>query len=172
MRPRAHVVQGLVSSALLYPIIGKNVIPFGLAVILIDMDHVIEYIIDTRDFSLKGVSTFYDILLKNKDKNYLGLSLFHTIEFYFLIFLFAKWFAILYYVLAGLIFHHIFDLISLIRHKILFVRAFSVIEYFIRRKRHIVSVKEMLRLKNVNTEGIPELEKWMLRWGVKNISRK
>jgi hypothetical protein len=167
MRPKAHIVQGIVSSVLLYPLIGENAIPFGLAVILIDLDHFIEYVVDTRDFSLKGISTFYDILLKNKDKNYLGLSLFHTVEFYLLIFLSAKWVTIFYYVLAGLIFHHLFDLIFLARHKIPYAKAFSVIEYFIRRNRHLVSVKEILRLENANTEGIPDLEKWKLKWGVK-----
>lgn len=167
MEPKAHIVQGIVSSALLYPIIGENVIPFGLAVILIDLDHFIEYVVDTRDFSFKGINTFYDILIKNIDKNYLGLSLFHTIEFYLLLLLFAQWFTILYYILSGFIFHHVFDTILLIRDKVTFARAFSVIEYFIRRSKHLVSVKEILQLENVNTEDICDLEKWKLKWGVK-----
>ncbi len=42
-KPMVHVVQSLTASAVLCPAIGGNVIPFGLAVVFIDLDHVIEY---------------------------------------------------------------------------------------------------------------------------------
>ena len=52
---RFHTVQSVATSAILYPFIGENVVPFGLAVILIDTDHVIEYVRDLKTFKLRGI---------------------------------------------------------------------------------------------------------------------
>lgn len=166
MSPKVHVVQGLLSGAVLYPIIGENAIVFGLAAILIDVDHVFEYVVDTRDFSLKGCSAYYIVLLKNVDKGFLGLSVFHTVEMYLILLLFTNWFPVLFYVLMGFLFHHFFDMLSLVRQGIPFARAFSVVEYFVRRKRHLTSIRQILSLENVDVEGIIGLDKLLTRWGI------
>ena len=75
---RVHVVQSLTASAVLYPAIGGNVIPFGLAVVFIDLDHVIEYIVDTKSLNILGFPTYIGVIRQNMDKNYLGLNIFHT----------------------------------------------------------------------------------------------
>ena len=41
---RFHTVQSVATSAILYPFIGENVVPFGLAVIFIDLDHIFDYL--------------------------------------------------------------------------------------------------------------------------------
>jgi len=70
---KVHVAQSLASSAAVYPFIGENIIPFGCAVVLIDLDHVIENAIDTKNINPKSIFVYYDILLKNIDKDYFGI---------------------------------------------------------------------------------------------------
>ena len=164
--PKIHLIQSLASSALLYPVIEGNVIPFGLAIVFIDLDHVIEYVADTKNFSPKGFFVFHKILAKNFDKDYLGLSLFHTLECYLLIFLLAHWFPVCYYILFGFLFHHAVDQIFLIRMKQPFRRAFSIIEYYFRRKNHVTSLNEFLQQGNIDVEGIPDLPRWLVKWGI------
>ena len=88
--PKVHVIQSLTASAVLYPVIGKNVIPFGLAVVLIDLDHIIEYVVDIRSLNILGFFTYSSVVRQNMDKNYLGLNIFHTFEFYFFVFMLAN----------------------------------------------------------------------------------
>ena len=159
-------VQAAVSGAALYPFLGMNAVPFALSVVLIDLDHIIEYLADTRDWTLRGFFVFYEVLLKNLDKGYLGLSLFHTVEFYAMGFLLAQWFPIFYYIVLGCVFHHLFDMIFLYRLGIPFAKSPSIVHYLVNRKRHVVSVREILRHEQVNVEGIRDIELWKLRWGV------
>lgn len=166
MSPKAHIIQGAVSGALLYPFAGENAIFFALSVVLIDIDHAIEYLADTRDFTFKGFFVFYEILLKNLDKNYLGLSIFHTVEFYALGIWLGLSYPVFYYITAGCVFHHLFDIIFLSRFGRPFAKAASITDYLIRRKGHIVSIKDMLRLDNINLEGIRDVDVWKKRWGV------
>lgn len=166
MSPKIHIAQGVISSVLLYPFWGLNVIPFGLAIILIDFDHVIQYVVDTHNFSPKGFFKYYEILLKNLDKNYLGLNIFHTLEFYLLVLIIAYWVSPLYYVLFGLLFHHLFDLIFFIRVKKPFIRAYSIIEYIIRRKKHLTSIRQILRQEDSNINGTSDMDIWLNKWGV------
>lgn len=166
MSPQVHALQAAASGAVLYPFIGVNALPFALAVVLIDLDHLLEYICDTRDFSLRGFFVFYEILLKNLDKSYLGLSLFHTVEVYILGLALATVWPVFYYIVAGCLFHSIFDIIFLYRLGIPFAKAPSITDYLLRRKNHIVSIRGILRHEQVNTEGIRDIEHWKVLWRV------
>jgi hypothetical protein len=84
MRPAAHIVQGTVSAAALYPFFGGKAVLFGLSVILIDLDHVIEYVWDTGDWSLRGFFVYHEVLFRNLQADFLSLNIFHTVEFYLL----------------------------------------------------------------------------------------
>ncbi len=167
MRPRDHLVQSVVSTVALYPVIGAGAIPFGLAVILIDLDHCITYLMDTEDRTFRGFFVYYDIILKNIDKDYYGLYLFHTAEFYCIGLLLGRWIPLCNYVIAGCLFHHALDTLAAVRLGNPFVKAFSIIEYFVRRKQHRTSIKELLGCKGVNTDGIEDLEKLVALWGIK-----
>ena len=164
--PKIHLIQSLASSALLYPVIGENALPFGLAIVFIDLDHVLEYVANTKDFSPEGFFVFHKILVKNLNKDYLALALFHTLECYLLIFLLAHWFPVCYYVLFGFLFHHAVDQIFLIRMKQPFKRAFSIIEYYFRKKNHVTSLNEFLQQGNINVKDIPDLSRWLVKWGI------
>lgn len=166
MDVKVHTVQGFISGALLYPFIQEKAIVFGLSVIFIDLDHVLSYVFDTGSFNPQGFFTYYKILLKNADNSYLALSLFHTIEFYLIVLFLASFFPILYSVLLGFLFHHLFDLFFLLHRNSLFIRANSVIEYALRRKNHVVSLKYFAKIKPLNIEEIPFADKWLTKWGI------
>jgi hypothetical protein len=170
--PAIHIAQGIGSTAVLYPFIGENAYVFGLSVILIDIDHVIQYADDTKNMSPKGFFVYNDFLDHNLfngniDRDYLCINLFHTFECYLLLLFFASSFPVLYYVLFGFLFHHLFDQIYLIKKKIPFIRAFSIPEYFIRKKNKITSMREILEIEKVHTLEFPDLDKWIVKWGMK-----
>lgn len=150
MSPKVHTAQGLIGGICLYPFIGfYNCLAFAASVVLIDIDHIFEYYLDTKRLDLKGFFHYHDILFCNiKNKNFLGLNIFHTIEFYIFIFILAYfYFSIFYWILLGCIFHHIFDQIQLINKKNFFARAFSVIEYLIRKKsgKYLTSIHQLTK---------------------------
>jgi hypothetical protein len=163
---KVHTVQSLAASAVLYPVMGENVIPFGLACIFIDLDHIIDYVHDTKSFSLMGVFPFSKLLEINLDKNVLVLSAFHTIEFFALIFTLGFFYPVFMYVCAGMVFHMAADLIHLGRQHKIFARAYSLVEYIIRKKtpHTITSVYQLIPHKNLNTAGIPDIECWIEIW--------
>jgi hypothetical protein len=163
---KIHTVQSLAASAALYPVIGENVIPFGLACIFIDLDHIIEYVRDTKSLDIRGVFAFSKLIEKNLGKNLLVLSAFHTIEFFFLVFTLGLFYPVFMYVLAGMAFHMAADLVHIARLNQIFARAFSLVEYLIRKKnpQAITSVYQIIRLENLNTAGIAGIEGWIARW--------
>jgi len=163
---KVHTIQSLAASAALYPVIGENAIPFGLACIFIDLDHIIEYVRDTRSFAIQGVFPFSRLVENNLDKNFLVLSAFHTVEFFALVFMLGLLYPVFMYVLAGMAFHMAVDLMYLARLKSIFVRALSLAEYIIRKKnpRAVTSVYQLIGLKTLNTAGIPDIESWIALW--------
>jgi hypothetical protein len=172
--PTVHIAQGIGSTAVLYPFIGENAVVFGLSVILIDIDHIIQYAEDTKNLNPKGFFAYFNfidnnLINGNMGKKYLCINLFHTIESYLLLLFLAGSFPVLYYVLSGFLFHHLFDQVYLTKYKLPFVRAFSILEYFIRKKNRITSIQEMLESKQVNITEPPDLDKWAIKWGVKKM---
>jgi hypothetical protein len=167
---KVHTIQSVATSAALYPVIGDNVIPFGLAVIFIDLDHLIEYVKDTKCIDVRGIFTYYSIIEKNLDKNYLALSSFHTVEFFSLVLFLSTYFPILTYVFAGMLWHMAIDLCYLAKVRKPFIRAYSIIEYIYRSRKgkYITSVTELVKIKNLNTSGIHSYHKWIRRWGIHN----
>ena len=166
---KTHVIQGVLSAAVLYPVLQINAIYFGLAVILTDLDKLPEYIMDTRSLDLRGLLVYHDTLTMNLDKNFLGLNLFHTIEFYLLLMITAWTYPVLWYVLTGCLFHHLADQISLIKIGRPFARAFSIFEYLVRRKnkKNITSIQQLLKYKDLKLPGYPGEEKWLSKWRIK-----
>ncbi len=146
MSPTAHLIQGAAGAAILYPFIGGKAFIFGVSVVAIDLDHFVEYYRDTLSIDLKGFFEYHNILSNNLD-NYLGLNLFHTIECYIILFFAGLILPDLHLILYGFLFHHLFDQIKLTWMKRPFARAFSIIEYFIRRKHYYTSLRELLAKK-------------------------
>ena len=103
--PTVHICQSLGSMAVLYPVLGENAIVFGASVLLIDIDHIFEYVADTKSFHPKGLFVYNDLRDKNLDKNFKVLHLFHTIVCYLLLFWLAHVYPVFYYVIGGFLFH-------------------------------------------------------------------
>ena len=164
-----HTVQSIVAGAVLYPFIGQNVVPFGLAAIFIDLDHVVEYIRQTRSLDVRGVFAFCKLIENNLNKRFLVWNMFHTIEFFGLIACLATFFPVFYYVLAGCIFHMACDIIHLLRNNNLFVRVYSLLEYGYRGSTglYVLSVRNLVEKHEPDINGISEIWFWLQKWGWK-----
>jgi hypothetical protein len=149
MSPTAHLIQGSLSGAVLYPFIGYNAIIVGISTVAIDTDHYIEYYLDTKQFNIAGMFERHEIIVANLD-NFLGLNLFHTIECYLLLFILAQLYPQVSWILCGFLFHHLFDQLLLTQKHKPFARAFSIFEYFIRKRigNYHTSVYEVMEKNN------------------------
>ena len=163
---KVHTLQSVITSAALYPVMGENVLPFGLAVIFIDLDHVVEYVRDTRSFDLRGVFSFSRLIEFNLDRNYLVLSAFHTFEFFALMFMLSFFYPACMYVLAGMAYHMVFDFAHLLRLKNFFCRALFFSEYCYRKKNphNLISIFQLMEQKNLRIAGISDIEAWREKW--------
>ena len=162
-----HTVQSVVAGAALYPFIGENVVPFGLAAIFIDLDHVFEYIRQTRSLDVRGVFACCKLIENNLDKRFLVYNMFHTVEFLGLIVGLAMFFPVFNYVLAGCLFHMICDVIHLLRRDNLFVRAYSLLEYGYRGMtgHYVLSAKKLVEKHKPDISGISRIRSWVQKWG-------
>lgn len=141
MSPVVHAVQGAAGAVALYPFFGYKSVIFGLSAVLIDLDHFIEYYLDTRRLDIGGLFKYHDLLLKNLD-GYLGLNLFHTVECYAAIGAMGVFYPDAWLILGGFLFHHMLDQIQLIRIGRPFARAFSIVEYYIRKRHYFTTLHE------------------------------
>lgn len=104
--------------------------------ILIDVDHQIFYFVRTGRLDIAGMFRYFK---EDVDKHlysipYLGVCIFHTVEFFLTVALLSLYFPLLKYLLAGLVFHISLDIYDLIRLKVPFIRAYSLTEHLIRRR--------------------------------------
>lgn len=161
-----HSVQSIVTSAALYPFMGEQTIPFGLAVILIDLDHVFEYVRNTRSYDIRGLFPCCKLIENNLDRKFLVFNAFHTIEFFAIIALLSALFPILLFVLMGMIYHIFFDFFHLLRMGRPFARAHSVFEYHVRARKaeYILSVSELLDQDSLNTTMVKKFDYWSAKW--------
>lgn len=161
-----HTAQSVITSAALYPILGEHVIPFGVATVLIDLDHVVEYVRDTKCFDIRGLFTYSKLTELNLERNFLVLSAFHTVECFALIAVLAFVYPVLWYLLAGMLYHLAADIVNMIWLGKPFGRAYSLIEYLLRSKKriYITSMHELLRRQDIITDGVQNFDFWKRRW--------
>ncbi len=166
-RLKTHALQGAVASAALYPVIGGHAISFGLATVLIDVDHVFEYVRDTKSCDLRGLFTYCNLIEDNLDKNFLVLSAFHTIEFFSVMVGLSVLFPELVYVVAAMVLHMITDLYHIsIKLRRPFARAFSLAEYIYksRTEQYLTSVKELVRQEQLTVISARNVQHWLQKW--------
>ncbi|MBU3940387.1 MAG: hypothetical protein KKH88_00465 [Nanoarchaeota archaeon] len=104
-----HFVFTLIFCIILFPFIQWWAIIVFFSGFLIDIDHYIYYILKKRDFSLKKA---YECEKKHFGKD--RLHIFHTIEFYILIFSLAIFHPFFFFILIGISFHQIIDIVDVI----------------------------------------------------------
>jgi len=164
---KVHTLQGAAATAALYPVIGEQAISFGLATVFIDLDHIIEYVRHTKSYDLRGLFTYCDIIEKNLDKNYLVLSVFHTIEFFMLMFCLMALFPVLVYAVAGMALHVATDMYHVtVTLRRPFARSYSIIAYLYksRSKKYLISIQELLQQDNLNVNSVHNFQHWLQKW--------
>jgi len=110
---------------------------FAAGSILIDVDHYILYLQRRRRFDIKGMFRYFDELEAIQQTiPYVGICLFHTVDFFVLVGLLSLGHPVFLYLLAGLLFHFVADLIHLYRCRYLFGRAYCIIEHVVRKRRY------------------------------------
>lgn len=166
-RLKTHALQGAAAAAALYPVIGEHAVSFGLATVLIDVDHVFEYVRDTKSFDVRGLFTYCNLIEDNLDKNFLVLSAFHTIEFFIVMVGLSVLCPELIYVVAAMVLHMITDLYHIsITLRRPFARAFSLIEYMYKSRSdlYLTSVKELVRQEKLNITTARNVQHWLQKW--------
>ncbi len=103
--------------------------------ILIDVDHYLFYILRSGRYDVAGMFRYF----RGVDSNlanipYLGVCIFHTVEFFLLVAVAGFFFPLFKPLLYGLLFHMLLDIADLVRLKCPFIRAYSLVEHLIRRK--------------------------------------
>ena len=166
MKLTQHIIYGSIASLCLFPKIGFLSGVFLAASVLIDIDHYIEFLWKSRftNFSFKKMFDYCNVIMGwNTMPGLLGLSIFHTAEVIGSIYLASLWLNsnIVKAIFWGMVFHMILDILLLLKMGALFCRAFSFLEYFIRKKIMIKNglspdaiFEEALFVAGVNTSQI------------------
>jgi hypothetical protein len=114
--------------------VGEMVI-FAVGSILIDVDHYLFYVARTGRYGIRGMFRYFTALQPvQRMIPYVGVCIFHTVDFFLLVSILAYWYPVLLPLLAGMLFHFIMDVIDLNRKGIPFIRAYFLIEHFMRRR--------------------------------------
>ncbi len=132
-----HLAATGVAAAALSPWLkGSELLLFAVGGVLIDVDHYFLYVVRTGRFDVRGMFRYFaDLQYIEHTIPYVGLCLFHTIDFFLLVGILALLYPLLLPLLVGLLFHFLIDLVDLWRKGVLFIRAFFLIEHAIRRRR-------------------------------------
>ncbi len=114
-----------------------QLVGFAVGSILIDVDHYLFYVFRRRRFDVRGMFAYFDDLQELQHHiPYAGICIFHTVEFYLLVYLLSRAYPLLTPVFIGMLYHFVLDLIHLRHHRFLTGRAFFILEHFIRVRRY------------------------------------
>lgn len=143
MKLREHLIIGGAAAVLLYFHWGLwRALLFWGAEVLIDADHYWDYLWRSKfaDWSGWRMFKYYDLIEKRGNgKNFYGLSLLHTTEVFLLVYALARFWSYGFFmaVFWGMAFHLFLDIVDLAYNRKLFIRAYSIIEYWVKRPRLI-----------------------------------
>lgn len=132
MTLKQHTIQASVGSAILAPFLGVDTIVFFFSMILIDVDHYFDFAIVCKRFGIGDMFKYHNWVWQKRASVY-GLSVFHTAEVFFALFILGFWSYYFWIILFGFFVHLMFDFYSLYKDGNVFNRAISIIEYLIRR---------------------------------------
>ena len=172
MKPMTHLALGGLAAGALLPALGpEQSLAFWGASVLIDVDHTWHYVEHTgwRDWSLYRMVAFhYQIHPLVYRPDVLVLNTFHTAEYFLLVCLLAVQLnsSLILAVLWGSLFHALLDDLSLVWLGVPFVRAHSIVEYVIRRRRMLARGVDCRRVLGESARrmalGLPALSPEML----------
>ena len=144
MLPHKHIVLGFFFAVLLlflYPQFSLlSIFTIFASSILVDIDHYLLFVSRKREFSLaKAFNYFLDLrklsgIIKKEKKSKSPVYIFHTLEFFIFLILLSIFIPQLIFVLVGLSFHYITDIIEMTAQGAAHFREYSIILWAIRRK--------------------------------------
>jgi hypothetical protein len=131
-----HLALTGAAAAALSPVLsGAELALFAVGGVLIDVDHYLLYIQRRRSLSVPGMFRYFRELQPVQSTiPYVGLCIFHTVDFFILLGVLAIFHPFSWYLLAGCLFHFCCDLFDLKRKGILTIRPFFLVEHLIRRR--------------------------------------
>ncbi len=136
MLPKWHILTGGIFSLILFYLFNISILHsliFFLASVFIDIDHYFLFVIRKNNFSLKKSYMWNVNLLEKHHKS--TLHIFHTIEFLILIFLLSLLNSLFLFILVGLLFHSVFDLIEITYDQKFGVREHFLIRYLLTKNK-------------------------------------
>ena len=137
MLPKSHILFGAIFSLILYLVFPNlsilNISLIFLSSVLIDFDHYVLGAMRNKTLNLKKIYFWYKSLGK---KHKPIMNIFHSIEFIVLTGILAFYFNFFFFILIGIIFHSILDLIEMIYNHRIRCREFSLIRFLILRKKY------------------------------------
>src|SRR3989338_10228429 len=138
MSVRDHTIIGGILSLGLFPLLGAKSLALWAASVLIDTDHYLEFLYHNglKSYSLKEANSYHRILGSWLSKpEFINLSIFHTAECLLLMYFLSLWLGSpwLKVILCGMLLHLILDAVYLYKHAKISKRAFSVVEFKIRK---------------------------------------
>jgi len=135
MLPKWHILYGAIFTVILYFIFRINLLQSILiffSSVIIDVDHYFWYIKNKRDFSLKRAYNWHIKMPKDLPEPF--LHIFHVIEILIVLSILSYFWIGFLFVLIGILFHSILDLIEMSYYNTLKLREFSILNYLIRKK--------------------------------------
>lgn len=127
MLPKWHALYGFLFSYFFYNLSPLTLFEVGLiffSSVFIDFDHYLWYVNKKKDWNLKNAYNFL-----KRQKNIKTLMIFHTIEFHTLVALLGFIWIGFFYILIGMIFHSVLDIIDMIYRNKLGCREFSILSF-------------------------------------------
>lgn len=165
---KTHCIQAALTGAAIAPFTNSvNTTAVCLSVVLVDVDHVVEYVRQTGSLRIWGVFPCCHIIHCNLTRGFYVLNLFHTLEFMLLIAALGLLQPVFFYALAGALWHWALDLFVLNKRKLPFARALSIVEYLFRARNpnNIVRFQDLLRIDSL---AIPQdswnYSAWIEHW--------
>lgn len=135
MLPKWHILYGAIFSALAYFTLNVSLFNASLiflASVFIDVDHYIWLLKRNKTFSLKKSYDWYKALPHNHKPI---MHIFHTIEFFVVIFLLSYLWQGFLFILIGLLFHNFLDIIQMVYDNELSGREFILIRYILSKDK-------------------------------------
>lgn len=134
MKLNSHIKQGIILFPIIYYLSDlKTALIFITSFIFIDLDHYLLYICRRKEATIKEMFKYFDDIWENRENIY-EICIFHTVEFFLSLFILGYFYREAWIILAGFFVHLVFDVYHLYKHNVVFTRAFSIVEYFIRKR--------------------------------------
>jgi hypothetical protein len=136
MLPKWHILFGAIFSLillLLFSITPFQTILIFLSSVLIDFDHYMFGGVRNKTLNLKNIYFWHKSLSK---KHKPMMHILHSIEFILFIAILGCYFNFFLFILIGIVFHSILDIIDLKNKNALNCREFSLIRFLILRKKY------------------------------------